>query len=184
MAAFSRCSVSLVADNEDAGGDFYDVVGDGVEFVDGENALDLGKEAFEETKVAAGDAFDDGDGLSIGEVIGIECATEMFPLTVEDEEELFSGEGSVVVGEAESAVELWVLTKLLVDARHPNQDDRGPGSVVMVAEDLDRVGGEAFRLVDDDQFDGVGGLSGAGHLAGVGSKLGVFADVGVDVAAE
>jgi hypothetical protein len=34
--------------------------------------LDLGEEAFEESEVAAGDAFDGRDGLSVGEVVGVE----------------------------------------------------------------------------------------------------------------
>ncbi len=39
--------VSLVSDDEDAGGGFDDVVGDGVELVDPEYPVDLGEESLE-----------------------------------------------------------------------------------------------------------------------------------------
>lgn len=48
MAAFCDRFVSLVADDEDAGGGLDDVVGDGVELVDFEDSGDLREEAFEE----------------------------------------------------------------------------------------------------------------------------------------
>ncbi len=48
--------------------------------VDFEYAVDLGEEAFEESEVAAGDAFDGGDGLGVGEVVGVEGAAEVFPV--------------------------------------------------------------------------------------------------------
>lgn len=69
-------------------GCFDDVVGDGVEVVDFEDALDLGKESLEEPEVAACDAFDGGGGLGVGEVVRVELLTEAGPLAVEDEYEL------------------------------------------------------------------------------------------------
>jgi hypothetical protein len=45
---------SLVADDEDAGGCFDDVVGDGFDLVDLQNAGDLGEQSLEEPKAAAG----------------------------------------------------------------------------------------------------------------------------------
>ena len=55
--ALWRCSCVVVwrwlSDDEDAGGGFDDVVGDGLEFVDLEHSCDLGEEAFEEAEVAA-----------------------------------------------------------------------------------------------------------------------------------
>lgn len=76
----------LGADDERAGGCFDDVVGDGLQLVDFENAVDLGRESFEESEVAAGDAFDGGDGLSVGEVVGVQGAAQMLPVAGEDEE--------------------------------------------------------------------------------------------------
>src|SRR5690606_3658110 len=49
------------ADDQGAGGGFDDVVGDGVELVDLQDALDLGEEAFQEPEVPASDAGDGGD---------------------------------------------------------------------------------------------------------------------------
>lgn len=52
-------------------------------------------------------------------------------------------ERTVLVGEPEAAVELGVVAELLLDA----------GAVVLITEPLDRVAGEAFGLVDDDQLE-------------------------------
>ncbi|TIH33898.1 ArsR family transcriptional regulator [Subtercola vilae] len=97
VAAFCDRFVSLVADDEDAGCGFDDVVGDRIQLVDLEHAVDLGEEPFEETEVAAGDAFDGGDGLCVGEVVGVEGLAESFPVAVEDKQEFFAPECPVVM---------------------------------------------------------------------------------------
>ncbi len=155
--ALWRCSCVVVwrwlSDDEDAGGGFDDVVGDGLEFVDLEHSCDLGEEAFEEAEVAASDAFDRGDGLRVGEVVGVEGAAQSLPATFEDEEEFVAAEVAVAVGEPEAAVELGVVPESLVDAGHADQDDRGVLTVVPVSEDFQGRGREAFGLVDDEQLD-------------------------------
>ena len=92
--------MSLVADDEDAGGGFDDVVGDCVELVDFEDPVDLREEPFEKAEVAAGDAFDGGDCLCVGEVVRVESLAESFPMTPENEEEFVASEGPVLVGES------------------------------------------------------------------------------------
>lgn len=72
MAVFCVRLVALIADDEDAGCGLYDVVSDGFKPVDSQHSGYLGKESFEETEVAAGDAFDGGYGLRVGEVFGVE----------------------------------------------------------------------------------------------------------------
>lgn len=72
LAVFCRGSLSLVADDEGAGGCFDDIVGDGFELVDLQYAGDLGEEPFEQPEVAAGDSLDRGDCLGVGEVVGVE----------------------------------------------------------------------------------------------------------------
>src|SRR5699024_1108977 len=57
-----------------------------VEFVDLQDALDLWEEAFEQPEVAAGDPRDGGDGLGIGEVLGVEGLAEGAPVSLEDEQ--------------------------------------------------------------------------------------------------
>jgi len=101
--------VSLIPDNEDAGGGFDDVVGDGLKLVYLEYSGDLGEEAFEEAKVAARDAFDRGDGLGVGEVVGVEGSAEAFPVAVEHEEEFVAPEGTIVVGEAEATARILLI---------------------------------------------------------------------------
>ena len=92
-----RLSLESVANDEDAGRCLDDVVGDGLELVDSENARDLREEAFQESEVPAGDSFDGGDGLGVGEVVGVESAAEAFPVTIEDEEEFVFAKCSVAV---------------------------------------------------------------------------------------
>ena len=68
---------------------FDHVVGDDGEFVDFHHSLNLREEAFQESEVAASDASDRGDGLCVGEVLGVEVSAEFSPLSVEDEDEFF-----------------------------------------------------------------------------------------------
>ena len=89
--------VSLVADDEDAGGGLDDVVRDGVQLVDLEDPVDLREESFEEAEVAPCDAFDGGDGLRVGEVVRVESPAESLPKAVEDEEEFLASEGPGLV---------------------------------------------------------------------------------------
>lgn len=107
---------------------------------------------FPESEIAAGDAFDGGDCLGVGEVLGVQCASQAFPMPVEDEEELFAAECPVAVGEAEAAVELRVVAESLVDAGHADEDHRKVGAVVVVAEDFQGGRGESFGFVNDEQF--------------------------------
>ena len=97
MAVFCDRFVSLIADDEDAGGGLDDVVRDRVELVCFEDAIDLREESFEEAEVAAGDPFDGGDGLRVGEVVRIEILAESLPMTIENEQEFFAAEGTVVM---------------------------------------------------------------------------------------
>lgn len=68
-------------------GGLDDVVGDGVQLVDLQDAFDLWEEAFEEAEVPAGDAGDRCDGLGVGEVVGVECLAERAPVPLQDEEQ-------------------------------------------------------------------------------------------------
>ena len=97
MAVFCDHLLALVADDKDAGGGFDDVIGDGLELVDLEHSGDLGKQAFKEPEVAAGDALDRGDGLGIGEVVRVQRAAKPLPVSVEDEQEFIAAERPVVV---------------------------------------------------------------------------------------
>lgn len=89
--------MALVADNEDAGGGFDDVVGDGVELVDLQHAIDLREESLEEAEVASGDALDRSDCLCISEIVRVEGPPEALPMAVRDEQKLIAPEGSVLV---------------------------------------------------------------------------------------
>lgn len=124
MAGFFGRFVAGSGDTDDQGAlcGFDDVVGDGVEFVDFQDALDLGKEALEQPEVAAGEADDSGDGLSVGEVFGVESPAEGSPVALQDEEHLVLAQGAVLVGESDPTVELGVVAELLLQDGHADQD--------------------------------------------------------------
>ena len=94
------------ADDERAAGGFDDIVRDDREAVDLEDAFDLHEEAVQEPEVAASDAGDGGDGLAVGEVSVIESQAELSPVPGQHEGEFVALQGAVVMGEADTAVEL------------------------------------------------------------------------------
>ena len=97
MAVFFDRSVSLVADDEDAGRSLNDVVRDGVELVDLQYPVDLREKSLEKAEIAAGDALDGGNRLRVGEVFRVESLAESFPGAIEDEEEFVASESAVMV---------------------------------------------------------------------------------------
>ena len=132
MAGFFGRFVAGSGDTDDQGAlcGFDDVVGDGVEFVDLQDPLDLGEEAFEEPEVAAGDPCDGCDGLGVGEVVGVEGLAEGSPVSLEDEQLFVLSQGPVLVGEADSAVELGVVAELLLQAGHAETVTDTDGQIV------------------------------------------------------
>lgn len=179
MAAFCDRFLSLIADDEDTRGGFDDVVGDGFKLVDFEDSGDLREQALQESEVAAGDSFDCGDCLGIGEVVRVEVSARAFPVPVENEEEFFAAECPVSVGVAEAAVELWVAGESLVDAGHADSDHRQVDPFVVVAEDFKCSRGEPFGFVDNEQFHQ---FADAVHAAGC--RRVVLAEVLVDAATD
>ena len=69
---FGRCLSLGSADDQRAPGGFDDVFGDCVEVVDTRDSVDLYEQTVSESRVAAGDPRDGGDGLMVGEVVGVE----------------------------------------------------------------------------------------------------------------
>jgi len=99
-SSVSLCPLLLGADDEHAGGGLDDVVGDGLKFVDREDSLDSRQEAFEEPGVAAGNPFDGGDGLGVGEVVEVQRVPEALPMPLDDEEELLAAQRTGVRNES------------------------------------------------------------------------------------
>ncbi|WP_435592759.1 hypothetical protein [Nocardia sp. bgisy118] len=114
--------------------------------------MDLSEESLQEAEIAAGDAGDRGDGLCVGEVVGVEFEAEFVPVPGQYEGEFFTGQGPVVVGESDAAVELRVAGEGLLDAGHADEQQPVIPAVVAVTQVFDGVG-RAFGLVDDDQLD-------------------------------
>ena len=101
--------------------------------LDPHDALDLDEQAVNQAEVAAGDAPDGGDGLGVGEV----GEAELVP---------------VLVGEADPAVELRVAGQALLDAGHADEQQPEVLAVEAVTQVLQRRRGQAFGLVDDQEF--------------------------------
>ncbi|MBG6214756.1 hypothetical protein IWX77_002707 [Cryobacterium sp. CAN_C2] len=113
-------SVLLTAHNEfENNGDFQD-------------AFYLEEESFEGAEVAAGDALDGGERLGVGEIVEIERFAEFMPVAFENKLPCIVSEAPVLVGEAEPAVELWVVAELFLEPGHANQDERDVGAVEAV----------------------------------------------------
>lgn len=78
---------------------------------------------------------------------------EFAPASCEHEAQFRLDEGMVFVGEADTAIELRIAAELLFDSWHADEDEPDIRAVVAVPQVFQRVSAEAFRLVDDDQFD-------------------------------
>lgn len=100
-----RRPASGVADDEGVAGGVDDFDGNAVEVVDRGDALGLGEEPVDESKVAAGGAGDRGDRLGRRGVGGVK--SEVRPVG-DDAGEFGRVQVAVVVDEADAAVELRV----------------------------------------------------------------------------
>ncbi|MDP9398976.1 MAG: hypothetical protein M3P96_14690 [Actinomycetota bacterium] len=101
-------SVRVAVDEESFAGGFDDFLGDVVEGVDLEDALDLAEQAVDEAEVAAGDAGDGGDRDGLGELVAAAGHALGVPAVGEDRGEFLGRERAVLVGEADAAVQLGV----------------------------------------------------------------------------
>lgn len=88
------------------------------------------------SEVAAGDARDGGDGFGVGEVFGGQ-REEALPVVGEHEAQFVAAERPVVVGEADSAVELRVARQARFEAGHADQDQAEGAAVEDVAQLLE-----------------------------------------------
>lgn len=110
---------------------------DGVQVVDFHDAVDLDEQSLDEPEVPAGDACDRGDGLGVGEVVGVEGESESVPVSVEDESQFVAAQGPVFVGESDTAVELWLSAELFFQAGHADQDETDLVAVLAASKDLE-----------------------------------------------
>lgn len=93
-----------------------------------------------------------GDGLGVGEVVGIEIEPETPPVPGQDEGEFGVGQWPVVVGESDAAVELRVAGEAFFDAGHTDEEQAVGVAVVFVAQHFQGTGGQPFGFVDNEQF--------------------------------
>ena len=81
----------LDADDQGGAGGFEDVVGIGVQFVDLHDAFHLRAQPVYESEVAVGNPGNGGQGLGVGEVVGVEVMAELAPSTCEDKAQFVFG---------------------------------------------------------------------------------------------
>lgn len=93
----------------------------------------MGDEPVDEAEVASRDSPDGSDGLRVGELSGVQGLTELVPPAVQDENQLLHDQGPVLVGESTPAAELRVLTELLFDTWHADEDQGEIAAVVLIA---------------------------------------------------
>ena len=65
-----------MSDDQSRGSGLDDVFGDGREFVDAHDTIDLNEEAVEQTEITAGETRDSGGRLGIGEVVNVGLLAE------------------------------------------------------------------------------------------------------------
>lgn len=168
------------ADDEGARGGVDDISGDGAEVVDFHDAFDLREKSADEAEISCCQARDGGDGLGVGEVVGVEVEPEGAPMSGQDEGEFGVGQWPVVVSESDAAVELGVAGEAFFDAGHADEDQAVGVAVVFVAQHFQGAGGQPFGFVDDEQF-GVVVTGGVDDRCRRGGE--VLVDAGVDAAA-
>lgn len=108
------------------------VVCDFRQFVDSENSFNLSKQSTQEPEVASCDSGDARHRLSVCEVRPIELQAELLHVACEHERWFIAERWTIVMGEADSAVELRVAGHALFDAWHNDQDRAG----VLAIEDI------------------------------------------------
>ena len=108
-------------DDESASGCLNNVAGDYGRFIDVQDALDLNEQPVQEAEVSAGDAGNRGNGLAIGEVGVVEAKAELAPVGGKDERELIALQGSVMVGESNTAVELGIPGHAFLYSGHADE---------------------------------------------------------------
>jgi len=72
--------------------------------------------------------------LGVCKFLGVERASQHFPMTGENVQELVAGKVTVAMRESDSTVELRIVPKSLVDAGHPDEDNCDLLAVMTVAK--------------------------------------------------
>jgi len=124
MSALIGMVLSALSDtnHEGAARRFHHIVGDRVQAVDPQDALDLDEQAVEQTEIAARDPHDGGDRLRVGEVRFVHRKSEVAPSPGQHEGQFLIPQRPVLMGKADTAEKLCISLHPLFDARHPDQD--------------------------------------------------------------
>src|SRR5450756_2386529 len=99
MSALIGTALSALSDTDHKGAacSFHHVVGDRVQTVDPQDALDLNEQPVEQTEVAARDPHDGGDRLRVCEIRFVHRQSEVTPAPREDKGQFLILQWSVLV---------------------------------------------------------------------------------------
>lgn len=177
MSALIGAVLSELSDtnHEGAARCLHHVVGDRVQPVDPQDALDLDEQPVEQAKVAARYPHDGGDRLRVGEIRFVHREPEVAPAPGQHEGQFLILQRPVLMGEADTAEKLCISLHPLFDARHPNQDQADTLPVEQVAQIFQPSVGQAVGFIDDQQFDEM--LSGRNYNLAFGPDMLIDADV-------
>ena len=121
------------------------------QLVDRDDAFDLGKQTPDQTKVAAGDASDRIDDGGIGVLVERHVQAKLHPLVLDNPLQFQAAQGSELVDEADSRVQLRVAGESFLQTRHTNEHDSNVSAIVEVTELFKARGFETVGFIDDEQ---------------------------------
>src|SRR5437879_3374906 len=116
-----KSSTLCGANNECAAGCLDHVLCDDMQLVNKQDPLNLHKQPVEQPEIALGDAADGGHGLRIRKISAVKGQAQLTPMTRQYKGELIALQRTVVMREADPAVELRITRHAFVDARHANE---------------------------------------------------------------
>ena len=119
--------------------------------VDRDDAFDLGKQTLDQTKVAAGDASDRIDDGGIGVLVERHVQAKLHPLVLDNPLQFQAAQGSELVDEADSRVQLRVAGESFLQTRHANEHDANISTIVEVAELFKACGFETVGFINHEQ---------------------------------
>jgi hypothetical protein len=109
------------ANNECTAGCLNHLLCDDMQFVHTQDLLHLHKHPVEQPEVSPGDAADGGHSLRVRTIRAVEGQAQLAPMARQHKGALLALQRTVVMREADPAVELRLTRQAFVDARHANE---------------------------------------------------------------
>src|SRR5215831_12281456 len=141
------------ANNECAAGGLDHVLCDDSQLINKQDPLNLHKQPVEQPEIAIGDAADSGNGLRVRKISAVKGQAQLAPMARQYKGELIALQRTVVMREADPAVELRITRQAFVDARHANEHQADRRAIKHVTQMFEGGRRETFGFVNNDQLD-------------------------------